>query len=132
MPCRCNVFSCNGNYPGEPYTKTVSASSAKHPEDRIKWIEAMPNERQSIEQLKEIHVCVFHFDCDWITVQGGGKRPTQPPSSFPGVPKSSMKQTVSKTRTTKTTSAKTRAAKQKQIEDTNNKIQSFASFLIRD
>ena len=111
-------------------SKIVSASSAKHPDDRIKWIDSMPNDRRSLEELKEIHVCVSHFNCDWVTVQGGGKRPIDPPSIFPGVPKSSTKQTVPRTRTTKSTSADTRIAKQKHVEDTKDKINSFASFSI--
>ena len=82
MPHRCSVYNCNGNYRGEPYTKTVSASVTKYPEDIIKWIEAMPNQRQSLEKIKEIHVCVSHFNCDWLTVQGGGKRPSYAPSFF--------------------------------------------------
>ena len=40
MPCRCNVFGCRGNYPGEPYMKTVSFP--KDPNERKKWIDAMP------------------------------------------------------------------------------------------
>ena len=59
MPRRCSVFNYNGKYRGEPYSKTVSASITKYPEDRIKWIEAMPNQRQSLEKLMK-YMFVFH------------------------------------------------------------------------
>ena len=42
MPRRCSVYNCEGNYNGQPYTQTVSASIEKYPEYRKRWIEAMP------------------------------------------------------------------------------------------
>ena len=59
-----------------------------------RWIEALPNERQSLLDLAQIHVCVKHFpaDVEWITIPGG-KRPAAPPSVFAGVDKSCLKQT---------------------------------------
>ena len=50
-----------------------------------KWIAAIPNDRGQLEKLAAIHLCKHHFDCGWYTVQGGGERPTQPPSIFSGV-----------------------------------------------
>ena len=45
MPRRCSVYNCEGNYNGQPYTQTVSASIEKYPEDRKRCIEAMLNQR---------------------------------------------------------------------------------------
>ena len=59
MPRRCSVYNCEGNYNGQPYTQTVSASIEKYPEDRKRWIEAMPNQRAQLDKLKTIHVCTF-------------------------------------------------------------------------
>ena len=62
MPKKCNVYGCRGNYRDEPYTKVVS-----FPTDEVErncWIEAMPNERSSLLQLKQIYACVRHFDCE--------------------------------------------------------------------
>ena len=41
----CSVYNCDGNYNGQPYTQTVSASIEKYPEDRKRCIEAMLNQR---------------------------------------------------------------------------------------
>lgn len=128
MPRRCNVYLCKGNYKGEPYTRTVSASEDDYPEDRQRWIAAMPNERRSLDKLKHINVCVHHFDCEWVTVQGGGKRPTLPPSIFPGVPKSCVKQTSTTPRTTKSATADARSEKQVRDDDFHDKIKDFQTF----
>ena len=69
MSKKCNVYGCRRNYRGEPYTKVIS-----FPTDEVErncWIEAMPNERSSLLQLKQIYACVRHFYCEWITVKGG-------------------------------------------------------------
>ena len=54
---------------------------------------------QTIQHLlpkKEIWVCATHFEGEWITIQGG-RRPLNPPSIFPGVPKScTQERTVDK------------------------------------
>ena len=90
MPKKCNVFGCRGNYRCEPYTQVVPFPSDEVERDR--WIDAMPNERSSLLQLKQIYDCVHHFDCEWVKVKGG-KRSSQPPSIFPGVPKSCLTST---------------------------------------
>ena len=77
MPKKCNLFGCRRNYRCEPYTKVVQFPSDEDERDR--WIDAMPNERSSLLQLKQIYACYHHFDCEWVTVKGG-KRPSQPPS----------------------------------------------------
>ena len=129
MPRRCSVYLCDGNYDEKPYTPTVSASLNKYPEDRKKWIGAMPNDRKQLEKLATIHVCKHHFDCEWYPVQGGGERPRYPPSIFPGVPKSCSKQSVSKSRQTKTGSADVRLAMTKWIVEDNDRISDIEDFL---
>ena len=98
MPWRCRVFDCRGNYDGTPYFPTVGVSLLKYLEDWRRWIDAMPNNRKFLEKQEEIHICHHQFDSDLITVQGGGKRPTQPPTIFPGIPKSCLKQSSTTTK----------------------------------
>ena len=62
MPKKCNVYGCRGNYRGKPYTKVVSFPTDEV--ERNRWIEAMPNERSSLLQLKQIYACARHFDCE--------------------------------------------------------------------
>ena len=45
MPRKCMASSCTGNKRGEPYSKLVSFP--KDAEERNRWIEAMPNERDT-------------------------------------------------------------------------------------
>ena len=125
MPQPCSVYQCNGNYDGEPYTLTVIASLTNYPEDRERWIAAMPNEHASLEKLSKINVCKHHFDCQWYTVQGGVERPRQPPSIFPNVPKSCLKQTATISWTTKAGSAEARSRMKKKVEDEKDRITDF-------
>ena len=89
MPKKCNVYGCHGNYRGEPYTK--SAPFPKDKEERSRWIDATPNDRSRLLKRREIYACLHHFDCDWVKMRGG-KRPSEPPSIFPGVAPSCLKQ----------------------------------------
>ena len=124
MPKKCNVYSCRGNYRGESYTKVVPFPSDGV--ERNRWIDAMPNERSSLLQLKQIYACVHHFDCEWVTVKGG-KRPSQPPSIFPDVPQSCLKQVSSTPRNT-SSSAETRARNEELRTNALDKIGDFDSF----
>ena len=56
MPTKCNVYGCQENYRGKPYTKVVLFPADKV--ERNQWIEAMPNEHFSLLQLKQIYACV--------------------------------------------------------------------------
>lgn len=124
MPKKCNVYGCRGNYRDEPYTKVVSFPTDEV--ERNRWIDAMPNERSSLLQLKQIYACAHHFDCEWISVKGG-KRPSQPPSIFPGVSKSCLKQVSSAPRNT-TASAEARAENERLRTEALDKIGDFSSF----
>ena len=127
MPRSCNVFGCRGNYPGQPYSKVVSfPDKSKELDEWKRWISAMPNDRASLESLKEIWVCTTHFDCAWKTIRGGS-RPVAPPSIFPGVRKSCLKQTSSKARSTSATSEKRMQNDAERVE-ARNKINNFESF----
>ena len=74
----------------------------KCPEEREKWINALPNKRETVVDLSEIRACVTHFNCEWQKVHGGN-RPVEPPSLFPGIPKSCLKQASSHVRSTSST-----------------------------
>lgn len=126
MPRKCAAFGCRGNYAGEPYSKLVSFPNDKN--EREKWINAMPNERTSLTSKKEIWICASHFDCAWVTVKGG-KRPSQPPSVFPGVPKSCLKQVQESKRPTQKSAADIRQLNQQQAINEKDKIISFENFL---
>ena len=104
--------------------KTVSIP--KDPNERKKGIDAMPNERSSLSQLSEIHVCLGHFTCDWVNARGG-KRPSAPPSIFPGVPKSCLKQVSSQPRKTNAT-RDDRVSKLRCRSELQDKIEDFVSF----
>ena len=54
MPCMCNCYGCSGNYPAQPYTKTVSFPN--DPDKRERWIQAMPNDPASLRSLKQINI----------------------------------------------------------------------------
>ena len=88
----------------------------------------MPNDRGQLEKLAAIHVCKHHFDCEWYTVQGGGERPTQPPSIFPGVPKSCLKQTATKNRSTTAGTAEARSALKEKDDNEKDRITDFDKF----
>ena len=124
MPKKYNVYGCWGNYKNEPYTKVVSFPTDELEQNR--WIDAMPNERSSLLQLKQIYACAHHFDCEWISVKGG-KRPSKPPSIFPGVAKSCLKQVSSATRHA-TASAEARAENERLRNEDLDKIGDFLHF----
>ena len=92
MPFRCAAAGCRGNYDGEPSVPMVKFP--KDPEERQRWIDAMPNDPETLKGRKEIWICMSHFKCDFVKIQGG-KRPSNPPSFFPVVAKSCFKQTSS-------------------------------------
>ena len=76
MPCMCNCYGCSGNYPAQPYTKTVSFPN--DPDKRERWIQAMPNDPASLRSLKQINISASHFNCTWKSCRGGS-RPSEPP-----------------------------------------------------
>ena len=125
MPKRCNCYGCFGNYPHEPYTKVVSFP--KDPNERERWILAMPNEPNRLRSLKQIYICESHFDCDWTTCKGG-KRPTQPPSVFKDIPKTCLKQSKLKPRPTSSCTADARRVKELKKAEILDKIQNFETF----
>ena len=128
MPRRCNVGNCKSNYNNAPYTKIVSFPP-KGTDEYFRWVDALPNGRQSILELKSINVCVRHFpeDVEWITIPGG-KRPAVPPSIFPGVPSSCVKQVSSAKRITQAATSESRERRQKEQLELNDKIGDFETY----
>ena len=124
MVNKCSIFGCNSNYRNQPYVKVVSLPTDEV--ERNRWIYEIPNERSSLLKLKKIYVCERHFDCEWVSAKGG-KRPSQPPSIFPGVQKSCLKQVTSVTRSF-TSSAESQAQSEVLNNETLDKITDFSSF----
>jgi hypothetical protein len=96
-------------------------------DEKDRWIAALPNDRAQILSLKNVYICEQHFDCDWITTRGG-KRPTQPPSIFPNIPQSCMKQQQPQCRSS-STSAETRRNLETQRLEALDRIGDFPSFV---
>ena len=126
MPLRCAVYGCRGNYRGEPYTKTVSFPTDE--ETRSKWITTLPNDSRTLVGRKEIWICITHFEGEWVTMRGG-KRPLNPPSIFPGVTESCLKQAQYKERQTAYNSAETRRKSQGKANEQKDKFKDFREFV---
>ena len=121
MPKRCAVYGCRGNYAGQPYTRVVRFPTEEAERDR--WIKAMPNARSGLTGSRELFVCASHFDCEWV-VYRGGRCPAAPPSVFPGVAKSVLKQSQPKKRMTSLTSSASQQQQQekkREMQDNNFK-----------
>lgn len=125
MPRHCSCFGCKRNYDGTPYVKVISFP--KDPEERERWILAIPNEKESLRHLKEIFICETHFNCEWVSIKGG-KRPKEPPSIFPGIPKSTLKQVTSGPRPTSFSTSQSGAKKVHAAAEAADKIQDFVHF----
>ena len=81
---------------GQPYSSLVSFPIDT--DTMNLWIDSMPNDRSTQGNQIEIWICASHFDCQWITVEGG-KRPPNPPTLFHGVPKSFLMKQVQNNKT---------------------------------
>jgi len=126
MPKRCAVYGCWGNYRGQPYSQVVRFPTEEAERDR--WIKAMPNAGSSLTGRRDLYVCASHFDCEWV-VSRGGRRPTDPPSIFPGVAKSCLKQSQPKKRTTLLTSSAARQREEIQRQMQENNMTNFETFI---
>jgi hypothetical protein len=126
MPKRCAVYGCRGNYRGQPYSQVVRFPTEEAERDR--WIKAMPNDGSSLTGRRDLYECASHFDCEWV-VSRGGRRPTDPPSIFPGVAKSCLKQSQPKKRTTLLTSSAARQREEIQRQMQENNMTNFETFI---
>ena len=90
-----------------------------------KWIGALPNDPASFQ--KQIWD-VTHFKGEWVKTRGG-KQPLNPPSIFPGVQKSCLKQLQSKERSTKVSSAETLRQSHEATNQACDKIINFKNFV---
>ena len=132
MVRKCNVYLCRSNYewPKTPYIKMVTFPSKKNdPENYERWINALPNERASLLKLSSINVCVKHFpeSCEWMKIPGG-RRPVEPPSVFPGVLGSCLKQVKSSARSTKAATSDSRQRLSEKHHEDQDRIKSFDLF----
>ena len=93
MPKRCAIYGCRGNYAGQPYTRVVRFPTEEA--ERERWIKAMPNSGSSLTGRPDLYICSSHFECEWV-VSRRGRRPVAPPSVFPGIAKSCLKQSQPK------------------------------------
>ena len=89
----------------------------------------MPNDSNSLRSLSEINICATHFDCEWKTSRGRS-RTSAPPTVFPNVPNSSLKQASSKSRGTSCATFEAREEKARLEAEKIDKIQDFASFCL--
>ena len=105
----------------------VSFPSKDDP-DFVRWVEAMPNQRNELMEQKDIWICGSHFDCEYKTIRGG-KRPLDPPSVFPHIPKSHFKQVVPKRRSTELATAQQRQQRVSDEKEQNDKIVNFENFV---
>ena len=69
MPNRCAAAGCRGNYDGEPSVPMVKFP--KDPEERQRWIDAMPNDPETLKGRKDLWICMSHFKCDFVKIKGG-------------------------------------------------------------
>ena len=127
MVNKCSCYGCRGNYKsdGQPYSSLVKFP--KDPEEREQWILAMPNDPNTLRPRSTIYICASHFDCEWKKTPGGS-RPSQPPSVFPNVPKSCLKQVPMKHRSTSTTSSDAREKKAHLYAKSLDRITDFDHF----
>ena len=128
MPKHCASAGCRGNYRGEPYCVPV-VKFPRDQEERQRWIDAMPNDPETLKNRKDIYICSSHFDCDWVKIRGG-KYPSEPLSVFPGVPSSCLKQTSSTPRQTQSATADARSELDQERKEANDMITDYDSFIL--
>ena len=115
MPNRCNIYNCKGNY-SAPYTKVFKFPTG--PAERERWILACPNDPAKLRSLAQIFACKSHFT-EFVSTRG--ECPTGPPSKFPGVAKSCLKQTNPQPRVTEKATSSARAENQERMMNRRTK-----------
>ena len=88
----------------------------------------MPNAGSSLTGRRDLYVCASHFDCEWF-VSRGGRRPSAPPSVFPGIAKSCLKRSQPPKRMTLLTSGRAWQQQEKKRQMQENNMKDFATFL---
>ena len=68
MPKHCASAGCRENYCGEPYCVPV-VKFPRDQEERQRWIDAMPNDPETLKNRKDIYICSSHFDCEWVKIR---------------------------------------------------------------
>ena len=112
MGRKCCVTHCKGNYDAENKAAVFRLPSDKM--ERERWLKVIP--RDNIPDSKDSSVCEIHWPKGYSTIRVHGKvRPRDPPSIFPGVPKSMIPRPPSKPRPTSKTSLKVRGKKEDEL-----------------
>lgn len=102
MVNKCCVPNCNSNYRVTKKDPNFQRQSVyKFPKDKDEcneWIAAIP--RKNLFVTEYTVVCRLHWpeDAEFISLRGRNFRPKNPPSLFPNIPKSCLRSTLSKKR----------------------------------
>ena len=109
---KCCVFNCSGNYNEANKVKTFRLP--RNETKRSRWPAAIP--RDNIPDNDETVVCERHWPEKYLKVFVFGKpRPANPPSVFPGAPKSQIHTQPNLRGTTKITSCESKKRYSRQI-----------------
>ena len=101
----CCVFNCNEKY--DEANKVQIFRLSRDETERNRWLAAIP--RDNISDTDETIVCERHWLENYSKVFVFGKPlPANPPSVFPGIPKSQIPTQANLPRTTKKTSSESR------------------------
>lgn len=121
MAPKCCVPNCNSNYERKSENKRIKVDYVpvyRFPaniDKRNQWKSSIP--RKDWEVTKNSVVCNKHWPTDAVyeTIQGGNKRPKDPPSIFPNIPDSCLPSKLLP-RTTVRSSFTIRNVKQDELE----------------
>lgn len=128
----CKVDGCVAKQSRSAHGYNRMVSFPKDVGEYGRWVDAMPNHREDLmearENNEEMWICASHFDCEYKSVRGG-KRPMDPPSVFPNIPKSHFKQVVPIKRRTEMASSDQRQQRIQELKEQKDKITNFDTFV---
>ena len=111
MVKKCCVPRCKGNYKSTGVNVSIYRfpNEKYFPEEREKWIRAIPRPRSDYKITNNMGVCRAHWPPDMETKQYRGKIvPVNPPSVFPNIPESCVPTPEPKPRPTVASSSSVR------------------------
>ena len=118
MPRKCCVFACQTNYGNKKQKSQEKIPVYRFPrdlEEMNRWIKAIPN--ANLRVTDNSVVCELHWPPDFPTVKVHGKlRPKDPPSVWPGVPKSQIPSPIPVPRSTKRKTFDVRSLEEDELE----------------
>ena len=120
MVNKCCVPLCDGNYLKKSNNGESKVSVYRLPkseEEKLRWIKAIP--RANLEDCKDPFVCERHWPPNsvFIKVQGGHKRPKDPPSVFDNIPKSCLSSVNPPKRSTSKCLSSVRSIEKDQLDE---------------